>query len=355
MLAEDAAFFAVTLLVGWLGAWMGKKCKLPAGSLIGSMIGVAVFSLATGKAIFFSKMRVVLQIFSGALIGSRIGKEDLQGLKKLVVPALLLILSMLVLNCVFGVVIYRLSDLDMATALFATTPGGANDMSIIAADFDANTGFVAVLQVVRLLLIYTFMPPMIRLFTKRSKAEAVPAECEPSSAAAQIENRPSNIIGMFCAAAAGGVIVYLTGINAGALIGGMIGSAVFCVAHQKQTYPLRLKNVLQIGSGAYIGVKFTWQLVRDLNQLLVPFCIMAVGIFVFTIITAFLIHKLAHIDLPTALISSSPGGISEMVLLTDELGADTTTVGILHTIRLVVVIVLFPYMIEVLLHIANGL
>ena len=149
-------WFFVTLLIAFVGGYIGKKLKFPAGLLVGAMVFVAVFNVLFDKGEFYTTVRVMLQILSGALVGSRMGMNELKNMKSLVWSVVALIGSMMLLNISFALLIMLVSDLNAATALFATTPGGASDMGIIAPDFGGDAGIVAILQVSRLVLIYLF-------------------------------------------------------------------------------------------------------------------------------------------------------------------------------------------------------
>jgi uncharacterized membrane protein AbrB (regulator of aidB expression) len=73
---------------------------------------------------------------------------------------------------------------------------------------------------------------------------------------------------------------------------------------------------------------------------------MFVGIFVYVLIAAAAMHKLFKLDLAVCLLSCTPGGVQEMSLLSEDLGADTPKIAIMQTSRLMFVILLFPTMLE---------
>lgn len=356
---ERLLFFLLTLIIAFAGGIIGKKLKFPAGLLVGSMVFVAAFNVLSDKGTFYTPVRVMLQILSGALVGSRMGLNELKNMKSLVWSVVALIVSMMLLNVSFAVLIMLFSDLNAATALFATTPGGASDMGIIAPDFGGDAGIVAILQVSRLVLIYLFIPPTIRYLDKREAAkrpkDAAPREKAVLLGASAVGTSKVQFVLMVLAAAVGGVILHFLGVSAGAMIGAMIGSAIFCVTKGRQKYPAKLKNVLQVCSGAYIGTRIDLATVQQLPGLIVPLLVMLAGIFAFTFGTSFVLRRVSKLDRSTAMLAATPGGIQEMSLLSEELDADTPKVAVMHTARLVFVILLFPYMIQILLHLMGSL
>ena len=351
---EEILWFALTVFVGCAGGFLGKKLRIPAGALVGAIAAVGALNLLTERAVFFSDARVVLQIFSGTMVGARVGKAELKSMRMLLPSVLALVLSLLVLNLTFALLMVRFSDLSPATALFATAPGGASDMSIIAADFGGDAGIVAILQVARLVLIYLMIPPVVRFCDRRQPARG--ANCAPQNAVSVLEGRKlSDFLLMLLCAATLGLLAHALGISAGGMIGAMIGSGAFCVARNRQRYPAWLKTALQFGSGAYIGARIVREILWNFDHLLIPLAIMAAGIFAFTFATSALIRRLSHLDRSTAMLISTPGGIQEMSLLSEELGADTPKVAVLHTARLVFVILFFPYIMQALLYMMGEL
>ncbi len=346
----DFVFFLLTVAAAALGGFLGRKLRLPAGLMVGAMIGAAALNLITEKALFFSDVRTLLQLFSGALVGSRIGRAELKSMRSLFGAGAALLLCMAALDLGVGLSVYALGFADAPTALFGVSPGGSNDMSIIAQDFGGNPGLVAVLQVSRLLMIYFCAPPAIRLLDRRAaKKAAASGKAQVSAPAAAPKTEKKPFCCMLLCAFAGGIALYLLKVSAGAMIGAMLGSAAFCVWKGKQRYPVSIKDILQVLSGAYVGTRLDRATCAGLGQLLPSLCVLLVGLFLCTCLSAYLIRRLSGVDLSTAVLSSTPGGLQEMSLLSEELGADTAKVAALHTTRVIFVILLFPYMIQLVL------
>ncbi|MDD2580109.1 MAG: AbrB family transcriptional regulator, partial [Eubacteriales bacterium] len=95
---DTVGWILLTLLIGLIGGLISYRLKLPAGAMLGAMLFVIVFNLISDHAYLPRDSRTVLQIFSGVLLGSRIEKKDLQTLKTIVRPSLVLIVSMVILN-----------------------------------------------------------------------------------------------------------------------------------------------------------------------------------------------------------------------------------------------------------------
>ena len=363
----DAVFwFVVTMLVAATGGYIGYRLKLPAGVMLGAMLITVAFNLTTGRGFFFGDLRIGIQVLAGAMIGSRMDMVVVKGMRKLVLPIVLLVFSMFGLNIVFGTAMYFLSPLDAATALFSAAPGGASDMAIIAEDLGAYPPHVAILQLSRLMIIFTVMPFVFRRVAGRldqhevTAPEFVAEEVQAGvvEAAASNDAPPARLntttlhsqrLAMLIASAAiGGTLFFVLGVTAGALIGGMMGGTIYCVLTGKVRFPGGLKLIMQISAGAFIGMRVDHETVATLPELVMPLLIMFLGILAFSFGTGFIIHKLTKLNLMTCLLASTPGGQQEMALLSEDLNADTPSVAIMQTARLVTVIAFFPTLLGII-------
>jgi membrane AbrB-like protein len=348
---QDVLKIALTLLTAVFGGWIGVRLKIPAGAMIGALVATVILNLTLGLAYIPTPWKTVLQLFTGILLGVKIRREDIRGLKTLLVPLAILLISMVIYNLLFGTAIYLSSDLDLVTALFATAPGGMTDMAIISDDLGANSSYVVILQLSRLMVIYLCFPPIFRKLAGKKKEQT------PSRAASPVrkeaEKGPSRsrkdwvgFGGSLLSGAAVGLLFWKLGITAGALVGGMIGAAAFHIIAGRGWAPRACGRYLRYFSGAYIGQKVTVACVLGMGDLLLPILILAAGVFVFLFGVGFLLHRFSREDKLTCMFIASPGGVQEMSLLAEDLGADATKTALMQTARLASVIALFPTMIR---------
>lgn len=155
----------MTLLVGSLGGLIGYKSPLPAGALLGSMIAVGIFNLMTGLGYMPSKSSLIVQVILGSIIGLSFSKENLQLLSKYLLPSLVIVLTLLLLSIILGMLLYRFTGMDLATSLFATSPGGLSAMSLLAEAFGAQAHIVVLFHTLRLVLVLLIMPFVIKILT----------------------------------------------------------------------------------------------------------------------------------------------------------------------------------------------
>ena len=352
---------AITIAVAMAGGYAALRLKVPAGALIGSMLVVAVANVAFGTAYMPTSWKFYTQISTGAYLGAKISRADLRGLKIILKPAVILAAVMLAFTTAVGVLICRISDLTPATALFAVAPAGITDMTLASMEFDSEPSIVALIQTVRIVFTICMLPPMIKLIERRSGVHPnpPPAAQETAQEAAQ-EAAPSKkkksvdeivltlVIALIC-----GRLGKLAGIPAGAITCSMIGAAAFNLITDHAYMPLRLRQFIQIFAGALIGCTVGREQVMQMLRIWDVVLIAIAGYTLLDLAAAWVIHRHTEMDIITALFSSAPGGLTDMALIAEDMGADSIKIAGMHTLRLIGVVILYPSIIGVLVRLLS--
>ena len=331
-------------LAGGVGGFLAKRMRIPAGALIGSLLAAMLFNAISPVIPAYPKdLRLGIQILSGMVIGTRFTQADIKTLKTMILPVLILIVMLLAINMGFAVLMSRFTALSFMTSFFACAPGGVSDLALVAADFGATMEHVALLQLFRLISVIIIFPPMIRKMLPASERIIEPKELQTS----EFEGKPNkhsflNYLVSMATAFAGGITFVMLGIPAGAILGSIFAIALLNLATDGACYPPILKPMVQIFAGCYIGSKVTFQTLMEGSVLLVPALILLVELFVMAFLTAFVLHKVCNLNWGTALFSATPGGITEMGLISDELGLETPKIVLMHTFRILAVLGVLP-------------
>ena len=146
--------------------------------------------------------------------------------------------------------------------------------------------------------------------------------------------------------ATGGIIGMKLKLPAGALFGAMVSTAIYNLLSNKGYVPPQANTILQIVLGATIGLNFTMGTLKGLGSIFFSALVMVVGLLAFSLILGWLIHRFTGMDLITALFSASPGGLSNIVLISDAYGAQAHVVALLHTLRMISVVVFMPLIVK---------
>ena len=355
LILQPYLLMLLTLAVAVVGGLIFRRLHMPAPYMVGAMVAVAIYSIATGYAYFPQISKMFVQSIAGAYIGSGIQRENLGQIKEVIRPALLIMPCMLLINLLLGVVIHYGFGLDLTTALFASVPGGISDISLISIDMGANAAQVALLQLSRLLLVMLLFPPMLRWISlrfdpKEKTAEATAPDKTKTGKPARSWKDLTLTLAVGCAAGAAG---YLTGLPAATMTFSMIAVILLNLFTGRAYMPLKVRRFTQFCSGALIGSTVTLADVLGFGQVLLPAVILIFGYVLMNLGIGVLIHKATGLDLTTSLFATTPAGASDMALISEDLGADTTKVSVLHIIRIITVVAVFPSVISLVIHLLS--
>jgi len=140
----------VTATIAAVGGLAGVASGLPAGALLGSMLFVGVYSVATdGRAELVPFVRDGARILTGTTVGSLATVAVLSSLGAYLPWVLGATLAIIGIGLACGYVFMRWTGLDTATAMLAFSPGGLSEMSALAEEMGARTEVVVGVQVVR--------------------------------------------------------------------------------------------------------------------------------------------------------------------------------------------------------------
>ena len=150
----------------------------------------------------------------------------------------------------------------------------------------------------------------------------------------------------FAVSITGGLIGKKLHLTAPFQVGGIIGVAVFNVFTGIGYSPSWLSIIIQIISGAYIGLGIRKKDLSNVRALIVPASSMLLGMMIINVVMSLIIRALGGMDLMTAMVSCIPGGVTESVIIGDQMGADVPVVAVLQMVRTVFAIILFPPLIS---------
>ncbi|MFI3227982.1 MAG: AbrB family transcriptional regulator [Clostridia bacterium] len=334
-----------------LGGFIAKKLKIPSALLIGSLIFASIWNIFIAPYTFPPTLKLISKIVAGVLVGMRIENKDFKSFGKLIKPLSFLVLGMFSYTLLLAFLIYKFAGVDLNTALFACTPGGLSDMTLIAESYGANVPQVVLIQTIRLISIICIFPPLCMFIMKKNNGNA--SDIYKKTEKIEVENKFRETLSVFSVATVGGILGAISGAPAGELLGSMFCTIGFRFMGKTGYMPPKLKNALQITIGVMIGATLTKESAMDLLGILDVALISVFFVIGFGFFMGFVLHKVCKIDLVTAIFGCAPGGVQEMVVIADDLNANISTVTTLQVFRLVTVLTFFPLMIQIIVKIAG--
>ncbi|MBE2276715.1 MAG: AbrB family transcriptional regulator [Rhodobacteraceae bacterium] len=132
------------------------------------------------------------------------------------------------------------------------------------------------------------------------------------------------------------------------MLGSMTACMIASMAGLPAAIPGRLRPFMSSVVGAMLGTTFTTAMIGDLADLWASL----LGLFVFLLVSAsccyVYLRRAAGFPPMTALFAAMPGGITDIVLMSEERGADERRVALVHATRIFMIVLTFPLLLSFL-------
>ncbi|HHV64929.1 MAG TPA: AbrB family transcriptional regulator [Peptococcaceae bacterium] len=336
MTLEQAGLIIVLALLGF---GVLKKIGFPASTILGPLVFIGTYQvLGGGLPLLPAFLSNTFLIIIGLNIGTSINRDNVEDIKKMWAPSLVIAAFTLVTTLIMTLIFLKMA-LDLPTALFSAAPGGIAEMAILGLAYKANVATISTFQVVRYLVIIGIVPLLVKYFQNKN---ALNLKVENPSDVSLPMFSPQ-IIGLYVIGILGGLLLIALGVPGGGILGSMPALGVAnIVSNQKYNFPSRLMRFALWGVGINIGLEFSPEIIMEIKQMLLPIIGFSLAIVISNLLVGWLISYLYHWDLVTALLSSAPGGLSQMVAVTYEMKADVLKVSILQLVRVLTILTSVP-------------
>jgi len=161
---EGLKKFGAAVPWGVLGGVLGIVSTLPAGGVIGALVGSAGYRLLTGRFVPIKKFRIGVQVLAGGVIGLEVSSNFFSELLSLAGAGALIILAQLLLWLLLSWMLVKLFGYDLSTSALASSPGGISGVVPAADDVGADAVVVTFIHLVRLSTIVAVVPVIVALF-----------------------------------------------------------------------------------------------------------------------------------------------------------------------------------------------
>ncbi|WP_199484523.1 AbrB family transcriptional regulator [Peribacillus glennii] len=148
----------------------------------------------------------------------------------------------------------------------------------------------------------------------------------------------------------GGLVLSLTGLSIGWIIGTLIMAALLSITKPQflklpegqQGISRKWMNVGQLILAIELGQSINLSVLHTLRDNWNTIVIMLVFSIILSLLSGFVLWKFSNTDMLTSLFGTAPGGIAAMPSIAEELGANTAVVSIIQTMRIFLVIFTVP-------------
>jgi hypothetical protein len=149
---------------------INHKIRFPGGHMLFGLLisgGIHLFLYPFGDT--HEVIKLIAIVFLSVSIGSKISMETIILLRKVIFPAACIIITLVTLGLVLGVMLHKLTAIDLNTALLSSVPGGAASLTAIADELGADMRIVGSLHLYRLILLSVLTPALFFLFNRKKK------------------------------------------------------------------------------------------------------------------------------------------------------------------------------------------
>ena len=325
--AIPAAFLVGPMMAGILCALGGVTIRLPRGAFVA---GQALIGCLIARAITASLLTSIVQSWPFMVAA---------------------ILGAVAASTLVGWLLVRFGSLPGSTAAWGTSAGAASAMVAMSQDFGADPLLVAMMQYLRVIFVVLTASLVAGLWLgpEHPVSGAVAAAPPPLAGASMI-----SLIETLAVAAAGAWLGLRLKIPAGGLLVPMTVAALLQGAgYLMVTLP---KGLLLLGYGAIglsIGLRFSRDLLRSTMRAIPEMLAATFALIGLCGVSAWVLVRLLHTDALTAYLATSPGGLDSVAIIAAGSNADVPFVLALQTLRLLVVVLIGPFLAKLLSKVAK--
>jgi hypothetical protein len=155
-------------------------------------------------------------------------------------------------------------------------------------------------------------------------------------------------------AVAGGFIGLKLKIPAGALLGSMIAVGTAGVLGVKSEMPHSFNTIAQMILGGFLGLTINKDVIEGIKSFILPSFLVVLLLAIFGVLTGYIVSKLTGIEVYTSLFGSVPGGMQEMIVLSESYDVNHPAVVVIQTVRRVLIVVIYPILITLFAKLTNS-
>jgi membrane AbrB-like protein len=334
----------VLLILSILAGFAVGAFGLPAAFLTGPLVVAAIFAITNRPVIRFSPFVYRLaQSVIGVMLSFSITTKSLQTIATNWLPVIALVLAMLALTTLIGILLRRFANLQPGTALLGTLPGGAGEMIAMSDSLRADVRLVTVMQYGRLLAILATIS-LVGHFAGASGGGGQ----HPTSLAAMYHPKAMNYLISAIIALIGAVAGTRFRIPAGTMIIPAVLAALAGIGGVPAApWPPAVLAAAYLVLGLQIGANFDAAIVNQLRRL--GFFVLLSNIFLLgaSALLAVCLMPLLKIDLMSSYLAATPGGLDSVAAMATDLKADAALILAVHSLRLISVLVVGPFLVQI--------
>jgi membrane AbrB-like protein len=282
-------------------------------------------------------------VMVGIMIGRQVDRSVWKRIKLLARRVLLLSVGMLTLSFVSGYTLYLLIDTSLATALISGAAGGITEMIIFGMSVNADVTVIMFIQLFRVVTFLTLVPYLTLIAEKMGGRKKTTTPSGDMHDRLPVFGKNDYVVLVICAFVGACAGRWLR-VPTGAMLGAMFACGALVLSTNKRYFfDTRLRHITQIALGLVTGARMTPETIGHLGKIFFPAVVVTVVMFAGCALLAVILYKVTDWDLSTCLLCASPAGLSQITVFAEEIGADIFTASVFHTVRIISIISIYPW------------
>src|SRR5450432_1364399 len=321
---------AGALAIGFVAALAGNSLHMPLPWMIGPMLAVATVRMCGVHVTAPRGGRQIGQWLIGSALGlyfTPVVVAHLGSVAWLLVVGALFAIG---LGYVCGYALSALAGTDRTTALFASVPGGAAEMTILGERFGARVDEIAAAQSLRILMVVVSIPSIYAALQLHG--------ADPFMESASDVRWPV-LLSLLVATAAGGFVMQkLKAPNAFVLGALAVAIPLTALAFTASAVPRWLINVAQLLLGCALGSRFNRSFLTRAPRFMGAVAVTVVLGMILSALFAIGLARITGLHAATLVLATAPGGVAEMAVTARVLELGVPLVTSFHVTRIVLLL-----------------
>jgi membrane AbrB-like protein len=323
------------LIFSVIVAELAGSAGFPAAYLLGPMLCAVGFGLTRIELRLSRPFLSFSQGIIGCLVARSLTRSILVSIAHDWPAMLLVIVTTVIAGGVVGWVLVKLGTLPGTTAAWGSSPGAASAMVLMSGEFGADVRLVGFMQYLRMVIVVFSASLVSRLLLGSSAAASALAAQDSVPLIPFVETLAIGI--------GGAALGRLLKIPAGALLVPMaVGSVLHATGLVEITLPSWLLHIAYVLVGWYVGLSFDRLALSSAFKAIPTLVLSTLLLIGLCAVSAWLLTRLVGVDLLTAYLATSPGGLDSIAVIATGSQADVPFVLAIQTMRLFLVLLTGP-------------
>ncbi len=318
------------LVVGLAAALACDALHTPLPWMIGPLLAVAGTRVAGWPVDAVPGGRQAAQWVIGTALGLYFSPQVAERVGGFVWLLILGALFAIGVGYVCGYFLSILGGTDRTTAVFASVPGGAAEMSVLGERFGARVDQVAAAQSLRILLVVVTIPSLFALLGLHGADPFLGASAEV---------RWPALLALLAVTGAAGLLLMRLNVPNAYVLGALFVTIPLTIAGvHTSAMPRGMVNGAQLLLGCALGARFNRTFLARAPRFVAAVVATVAMAMIISVLFALIMARLSGIHPATLVLATAPGGIAEMAITAKVLDLGVPMVTSFHVTRVLLLL-----------------